>query len=193
MKKIIIISLLLFILVLIGTTSFLLNLDKTINQSTPDIQTTSLVSISKALDIVFDTKIILILSLLITIFLYYKSSKKESFLFASIMIVSSLIIYLLKEIIARARPLNSLISSTDLSFPSGHTTTAVVFFGLLIYLAWKNKSRYINQITTISIILLAIISFSRIYLNAHWFSDVLASIFLGLFILFSGISIRKLF
>jgi undecaprenyl-diphosphatase len=74
-----------------------------------------------------------------------------------------------------------LIPETGFSFPSGHTTLSIAFFGVLIYLfkdEIKNKTlRYL--FITISLLLPFLIAFSRLYLNVHWFTDVVAGLFIG--------------
>lgn len=114
-------------------------------------------------------------------------------MFAVSMLASGLLIYIIKEIVQRARPENALILESGFSFPSGHALISVVFFGFLIYFALKNMKNKSAKIT-ISIILIAVILFigkSRLILNVHWFSDVLAGFFLGLAILLASISIKQ--
>ncbi len=66
-------------------------------------------------------------------------------------------------------------------YPSGHTTSYVVFFGCLAYMA----CRYIKKIWlryTIFIVcgsILILVGPSRLYLHYHWFSDVIDAYFLG--------------
>jgi membrane protein DedA with SNARE-associated domain/membrane-associated phospholipid phosphatase len=89
----------------------------------------------------------------------------------------------LKKMVHVARPLFPLIPTADFSFPSGHATIAVIFFGLIIYFFKDSiKSVLWRKVYIIGCILAAMtICLSRLYLNAHWLSDVLAGIFLGIF------------
>ena len=90
---------------------------------------------------------------------------------------------ILKKMVHVARPIYPLVSTTDFSFPSGHATVAIIFCCLLAYY-FKDE---INSKLTRNIYILVcaflalIVCLSRLYLNAHWFSDVLAGAALGLF------------
>lgn len=68
------------------------------------------------------------------------------------------------------------------SFPSGHTTNNIAFYGLAIYIIYNNvKNKKLRNILIIIFSLIAcIIPFSRIYLRVHYVSDVLAGICLGI-------------
>ena len=70
-------------------------------------------------------------------------------------------------------------------FPSGHVLGAVVFFGLLIYIAWKVKLHpgWSCLVTVGSVLLVVGVAFSRIYLNAHWLTDVLGAAVAGVALL----------
>jgi undecaprenyl-diphosphatase len=96
---------------------------------------------------------------------------------------SYLLVSVLKILIHRNRPeiQNALVIENTFSFPSGHTMFAIAFYVLLGYLLFRlsknNIQRFALIIVSSSIAIL--IGFSRIYLGAHWLSDVLASYFLG--------------
>jgi len=100
---------------------------------------------------------------------------------------------LLKFIIQRPRPgeLYRLVEESGFSFPSGHSMASMAFYGLLIYFAYKNIKN--TKLKWFVCILLSIIIFtigiSRIYLGAHYASDVLGGfclsiIYLSMFIKF---------
>jgi membrane-associated phospholipid phosphatase len=85
---------------------------------------------------------------------------------------------LLKETFRRMRPrfLNPWVNETGWSFPSGHAMGSLVIYGMLAYtitLMIKNRtSRLMLVFLTTSLVVA--IGFSRLYLGAHYFSDVLA-------------------
>lgn len=90
---------------------------------------------------------------------------------------------LIKLLIGRERPATEYaanISLDTMSFPSGHTSGSTVAYGLLAYIAWSTLPQPWNYITVIILaILIVAIGISRIYLGAHYPSDVVAGWILG--------------
>ena len=131
-----------------------------------------------------------IISVIITaVILLFFSYRREA-IFTLAVLTAPTLNYFLKLIINRPRPNSELIkvftSLTDSGFPSGHVSYYVVFFGFLIFLALKHKSwpSFLRLILlVISIALIILISFSRIYLGAHWLSDILGGYIFGAIIL----------
>lgn len=68
-----------------------------------------------------------------------------------------------------------LVNETSYSYPSGHTFTSLAFYGFIIYLIAKSnldkKTKKIINIILITLVIL--IGTSRVYLNAHYPSDIL--------------------
>lgn len=81
---------------------------------------------------------------------------------------------LFKHVIASSRPWGIVESPSSYSFPSGHSVLATTFFmGLALLLAQSYPKRKISLIA-IGLLIAFAISFSRLYLGVHWFTDVLA-------------------
>jgi membrane-associated phospholipid phosphatase len=91
---------------------------------------------------------------------------------------------LLKNLFGRARPgwADPLVALADPSFPSGHTMMATIIYGFMaIYLMLRIASwpaRFFIAIMTISLVFL--VALSRMYLGAHYLSDVLAAMAAGI-------------
>ena len=127
----------------------------------------------------------------ILIALFIKNKKISIAIFINLLLAVLLNIFV-KEIFQRERPLadNWLTSEIGYSFPSGHSTVSMAFYGFLIYLIYtklNNKFKW-PLIILLSIIIL-FIGISRIYLGVHYLSDVLAGflfsiIYLIIFIYF---------
>ena len=118
---------------------------------------------------------------LMLIYLLFKNWKRALEI-AAIGIGGFVVNYLMKLSFHRLRPPNPLIDKLEnFSFPSGHATSAFIFYGLLTYLVWKTRipKFYKFIIGTMLIIFSLLIGFSRIYLRVHYLSDVLAGICIG--------------
>ena len=131
-----------------------------------------------------DTIPLIILSVILLAILIYKKRLYHSLLLASALIIGEIFKQTIKFLIQRARPENALIHAEGFSFPSGHATTAIIFFSLLIYFFKDNiKNKLLkNLFIAANITLILLIGFSRIYLGVHWLSDVIAVFCLGLFL-----------
>lgn len=95
----------------------------------------------------------------------------------------------LKPLIQRARPfeeINGIIllikTPLDRSFPSGHTAASFT----MVYIFFRHIRRFFLPIVITAIM----ISISRLYLNVHYPTDIIASIIIGLL---SGFLGEKLF
>ncbi len=95
--------------------------------------------------------------------------------------VASLFTSLLKVTLHQPRPPAFHPEAADFSFPSGHTAVSMALYGFLaIIVAWEAPRRWQLAIATGAGLLIAAIAFSRLYLGAHWLSDVLAGLAFGL-------------
>jgi undecaprenyl-diphosphatase len=116
-------------------------------------------------------------------FLFIKKHKWHSIKVAAIALSSTAMMFLLKNIFSRHRPLIPLLKpALGFSFPSGHSMMSFSFYGLLIYLCYKyieNKILKWFLITGLFLLILSI-GFSRIYLRVHYASDVLAGFSVGI-------------
>jgi undecaprenyl-diphosphatase len=88
----------------------------------------------------------------------------------------------IKLVMQRPRPVTSLYHGlSTYSFPSGHATMAMVVYGFLAVLVASRLSQprrwFVYSLTAILIFFIVI---SRLYLGAHWLSDVLSGMSLGL-------------
>lgn len=96
-----------------------------------------------------------------------------------------------KGLVKRVRPFDghAFLAETSYSFPSGHATMSMVFFGMLAYLLLRRlQPRRHRAIVAAAVTLIAIVGVSRVVLQAHYLSDVLAGYALGTFWLVLGIA-----
>jgi len=104
--------------------------------------------------------------------------------------IGAVISFFLKLFIDRPRPIDDLLQN---SFPSGHTVFTSTLMGMTIYFMpqiIKNKKICVAlQITAGLLILL--VGLSRLYLQRHWLSDVLAGLTIGILIVIPVIILYK--
>jgi undecaprenyl-diphosphatase len=101
--------------------------------------------------------------------------------------------HLLKDLVARPRPTMELVRVSGEwaheSFPSGHVTFYVCFFGFLFFVAFAllPKGSTVRKVACgLAALPVALVGLSRVYLGAHWPSDTLgAYLFSGLWLAFS--------
>ncbi|WP_337298801.1 phosphatase PAP2 family protein [Variovorax sp. CCNWLW225] len=89
----------------------------------------------------------------------------------------------LKRIFARARPLHDhgLALETSFSFPSGHSAGAIVSYGMLMYLALRLlPARWHVPAAMAAAAAIVTIACSRVFLQVHFASDVVAGLLTGL-------------
>ena len=90
---------------------------------------------------------------------------------------------LLKYMFHRSRPAleHPLVKLPSYSFPSGHALAATVFYGFTAILLWSYVAPKVWRVvigTAIAVVIL-MVGFSRVYLGAHYLSDVLAGFLEG--------------
>jgi membrane-associated phospholipid phosphatase len=95
----------------------------------------------------------------------------------------------IKALVGRPRPPASLVQivghPSGMAFPSGHTTTATLVFGLIFFLAIECMPSGRPRLAVQAFCLYAIVftGLARIYHGAHWASDVFGSVLLGALVL----------
>ncbi|MBI5391605.1 phosphatase PAP2 family protein [Candidatus Woesearchaeota archaeon] len=124
-----------------------------------------------------------IVFILLAVFFLITKQKKNIPLLAIQLVVSGIIAYLLKIVVARPRPDVLVLGNHPItpSFPSGHATAVFTVLPLI----WKLYPKF----KWVWLVIAMLVGYSRMYLGVHYGSDVLAGMFLGLTI---GLLLLKL-
>ena len=120
--------------------------------------------------------------IVLIVFFLLKKQKAYAIDIAIIAISSTTVMFLLKEIFKRHRPLlpvGKILLSY--SFPSGHSVSSFIFCSVLAYLVWMSPIKKIWKYIVALLLLLfaAVIGLSRIILNVHYATDVIAGFCFG--------------
>jgi undecaprenyl-diphosphatase len=111
--------------------------------------------------------------------LFWKGYTKAAWHWLAVYSGAGLLTWTLKLTLQIERP---LISHGNFSFPSAHTSMSLAVYGFLALIVARElplRRRWLPY--TLAGILVVLIAMSRLYLGAHWFSDVLAGLTLGIF------------
>jgi membrane-associated phospholipid phosphatase len=110
----------------------------------------------------------------------------EAVILVAFSVISSILNGLLKLLVERPRPTANLVdifqAAGGKSFPSGHVMAYIAFWGFLFSLCiilFKGKTWWRITLLIISALFVILVGFSRVYLGAHWASDVLGSYLIG--------------
>lgn len=119
--------------------------------------------------------VILVLSLVIL------KNKKDIWVGIHLLIIQGMN-RIIKALVQRPRPpqIYHLVKETNYSFPSGHSMSAMIGYGLLIIEVYQSSLKYKKLIMTLLAMMILLIGLSRIYLGVHYFSDVIGGFLLSL-------------
>jgi membrane protein DedA with SNARE-associated domain len=129
-----------------------------------------------------DTVVMLALAVTILAWLVWRRAYRAAYAAAIAIAATKVFELAVKYGMQRPRPLELTYAGIDrFSFPSGHATMVAVIFGILAVLVGHSMGRWGRAVIYATCALLAIaIAYSRVYLGAHWLSDVLAGLLFGL-------------
>lgn len=120
-----------------------------------------------------------------TLILFFSGLRREAVISSLSAALSTLSGSFIKLLIDRPRPSAGMVKVSvwlsDKSYPSNHVLVFTVFFGFLLYLLFQKYRRNLTGVILVILLflLIASIGISRIYLGAHWATDVFGGYLLG--------------
>ena len=147
----------------------------------------NLTMIFRGITRLIDLPVVISWAIILVAIFYLKKWKSESLLVAGNLSLAGILIVSLKHLYQRPRPdILHLVEEKGFSFPSGHSLAVTLLIGsLIIILSQRVKSTRLKlPLQSLLGIYLVSVLVSRVYLGVHYPSDVLASLCLGLGILF---------
>lgn len=135
------------------------------------------------------------LTLVVLAWLWFVRKNVHALLmFAVSSIGGALLNVVLKLALQRPRPLiDAHLDAVGWSLPSGHAMGAMIFYGFIAYLVIRSRrgalTKVLMGIPLVTFVLM--IGLSRVYLQAHYFSDVLAGYAAGCFWLVACILVME--
>jgi membrane-associated phospholipid phosphatase len=134
--------------------------------------------------------ILLPLSVLLCILLLWSGKSGQAILIIFSLLITTLSVHVTKLMFRRPRPSTTellVAVPSDWSFPSAHTAQATAFFLSVTLIAFQIlPSVWATHFAFLSLLLVGVVGYSRIYLQVHYLSDVLAGMVLAVLIVSAG-------
>lgn len=111
----------------------------------------------------------------LALFVVFRRARERWWVWVTLMVAAPLMEGLLKYLVGRSRP-----EDVSLGFPSGHATASAAFFGAVMLLAGALPPGACAWVRAAAAVMIGLVGLARVILRAHWPSDVLAGIALGL-------------
>ena len=136
------------------------------------------VIIAKALRIIGTGWVMVPFEIVVGVLLFSRRRLRVLAFWVAAIATTDAIVWISKVVYDRPRPPDALVSTTGDSFPSGHSATAaVVAISLVLVFVSISGNRWYWYATAAA--WATLMATSRVYLRAHWFTDVIAGVAVG--------------
>lgn len=136
---------------------------------------------SRVLSVDWPLGILVILSLMVGVYLCLRRAWYEVLYGTAVIVVGGFLAELLKTVFERSRPSSVSPLLVGNSFPSGHTTSAVLLAGTLAFWLIRQRLSLLQKATGLVLLgsCVGAVIVQRVYLMHHWVSDILGTVPLG--------------
>jgi len=169
-------------------------IDQTVYELMTSLRTPGMDTVMVTITMLADTPVIIVVTALMLLWLLYKKNIPAALHMVAAVAFGAILTRVLKASLHIPRPDPGLFSGTSAySFPSAHSTLAMVLYGFIAIIIGRELSaRWRMHVYVSAGILITLIAFSRLYLGAHWLSDVIGGLTSGLvWISLLGIAYRR--
>lgn len=155
--------------------------DRAIYRALQDLRTAPGDAVMIAITELGDTAVVTVVTIVIFLWLAWKRAWRTAAYWIAGIAGASALNTAIKVALHRARPGEMLYSGRSVfSFPSGHSTINMVLYGFLAFLIARELRPALRiSVSLGAAVLIFMIAFSRLYLGAHWLSDVLGGLAFG--------------
>ncbi len=171
----------------------LYRLDRAVKRALSGTLTSTTITAFRYFTFAADFRTVLVIGLGLSAVLYLRRERWRLLALVLAVGVGQGVLWGLKFAYERVRPTGHLAVAAGPSFPSGHTFTAAVFYGFLIFLVWRwdlpPAVRY--AATGVFSLLILGAALSRVVLSVHWVTDVLGGLLVGLAWLLASLLITR--
>ncbi|MEO8190420.1 MAG: phosphatase PAP2 family protein [Acidobacteriota bacterium] len=162
-----------------------LDIDRSATMSVRELQTPARTKLVRVITDLGDYRFLVPSMLIASGLLAWNGRRVSAFLFLGAVLGGWALESIMKIAFHRHRPnlWPPLVTEKTFSFPSGHATMCTLFFGgvaALVFHVTKKRACRVAAVAAAIPLILAV-DFSRVYLGAHWLTDVVAGTLLGLF------------
>ncbi len=154
------------------------HLDERTYRAMEDVRNVVLSGFARVLNVVGGGIVTIPLRIVVALWLAFRRRWRAFATWVLTWVAAEVVLEVAKAYFHRGRPPNPLVATTGYSFPSGHavagSATAVAL--VLVFMEPGPRRR---KWEVLAVIFSFVMAMSRVYLNAHWLSDVVAGVLLG--------------
>jgi len=115
------------------------------------------------------------------LWLLFKKDRYSALFLTGTTVIGFLLVSVVKQVTKIPRPVNMYDGAVHWAFPSSHATMSLVIFGFFALLCSRELSARRRWLPFgLALFLILSIGYSRLYLGAHWLSDVVGGFSLGM-------------
>jgi undecaprenyl-diphosphatase len=154
------------------------HLDESTYRAMDDIRNVVLSGVARALNVIGGGSVTIPVRAVVSVWLAFRRRWRALGAWVLTWVAAEVLLTVAKAFFHRDRPPDPLVAVTGYSFPSGHAVAAAATAVALVLVLMPSGPRR-QKWEAIAVLFSFVMAFSRVYLNAHWLSDVVAGVVLG--------------